>query len=185
MSLSSRDRAKVNAALLEMHHAGYDTGQVTNLAATIMDMGTPPRLAYERAFNKFVERVPAFQAPLQRIGQFVEAADRPTLARYDLAMSNYISTGDRAHIEAIAPAVAHDMAALAQTTGDARFADALPENDQQPADGRGWSVSGYSPAVAASRPDAPIPTTGAPAMPGFGPTGYKPSAARADQSPGE
>ena len=151
-ALTGRDRAKVSAALLEMHHAGHDTKQVTDLAQTLIGMGTPPRKAYDRAFAGFTEKVPSFVAPLQRIGQLIDATDNQTVARYGFAMQNYIATGDRAHIDAIAPVLRQDMVELAQRTGDA----GLPEN----------------------LPDAPAADPGAP-RPGHGPTGYSIQAAKA------
>ena len=181
MSFSGRDRLKVKAGLAELHALGHDTGEVTRLAKTLMGMGTPERNAYARAFDGFVARVPAMHAPLQRIGQLVDTYDSRSLARYDLALTNYITTGDQVHLDAIAPAVAHDMANMARQTGDAGFADALPERSLAgDRSGPGWqSGRGFSPADARARPDAPPPPGEATQRPGWGPLGYSPASAKA------
>jgi hypothetical protein len=114
-------------------------------------------MAYDRAFNKFVERVPSFRAPLQRIGQLIENTDHQTLARYNVEMAQFIETGDRAHLDAIMPTVERDLAQMAEITGDAGFAEGLTDPTQTTA------------------PDAP---SGPPASPGHGQTGYRPSEAR-------
>lgn len=196
MSFSRADKLKVKAGLAELHGAGHDTGEVTRLAEAHMRNGTPERMAYERAFNGFVARVPAMQAPLQRIGQLIDSYGPRSLARYDVALTNYIATGDRAHIEAIAPAVAHDMANMARTTGDAGFADALPESAPVgDRNGPGWQAGpGFRPADARARPDAPLPPTdplppsaesSRPGWPAGMRMGFQPSAARAGHQPGE
>jgi hypothetical protein len=123
VTLSRRDSAKVNAGLLEIHHAGIDTAEVTDVARALMNTGTPPRQAYETAFGKFTAKRPEFQASLMRIGQLIEATDLPTLAHYTVAMARYIETGDYAEMEALAPTVQQDLSALAERTGDGGFAE--------------------------------------------------------------
>lgn len=125
MKLNSRDRAKVNAALVLIRDQGHDVSEVTRVAEALINSGTPPRKAYERGFNKFVERVPTFHAPLQRLGQLIEASDHQTLAKYNVALSRYIETGEASHLQAVMPTVQQDMATMAQQTGDAGIADGL------------------------------------------------------------
>lgn len=128
MKLTYRDQAKVNAALVLLHDRGHDTGEVTRLAQTGINSGTPIKLAYERAFNAFAARNPSMQAPLQRLGQLVDASNDQTVARYNVSLRDYIATGDRARFEAdVAPVAQQDMATMARLTGDAGFADGLPD----------------------------------------------------------
>ncbi|WP_370178218.1 hypothetical protein [Alteriqipengyuania sp.] len=157
MSLSRRDSAKVNAGLLEVHHAGIDTAEVTEIARAMMNNGTPPRQAYEAAFDKFATHRPEFRAPLMRIGQLIDATDLPTLARYNVAMSRYIETGDYAEIEAVAPIVQQDLTTMAAETGDAGFAE----------------MAGT---VAVAEPQsAPTSNAAQEARPGHTPIGFQPS----------
>ena len=158
MSLTKRETAKVNAALLEIHHAGIDTGEVTNVAKALLNTGPPPRQAYETAFNKFAANRPDFRASLMRIGQLIEATDLPTLARYNVAMARYIETGDYDEFAKIAPEVQQDLSAMAERTGDAGFADMAgafavseapiaPEQPTAPEKGPGHTHMGFQPSA--------------------------------------
>ena len=80
MTLTKRDQAKVRAALVMVQDAEQDVGEVTRVAQAIINTGTPARQAYEGLFNKFGERVPSLRAPLQRLGQLVEATDDRRIA---------------------------------------------------------------------------------------------------------
>jgi len=163
MSLSKRDQAKVRAALVMIQDAGQDVGEVTRTAQAIINTGTPARQAWERTMNNFVERVPSFRAPLQRLGQLVDATDDRTIASYNVALSRYIDTGDRSSLQTLLPTVQQDMATMAQVTGDAGFADGLSDPAAAPA----------TPAVSNAAQSIP---TDAPARAGWGPEGYRASA---------
>jgi hypothetical protein len=200
MKLNSRDRAKVNAALVALHDAGHDTGEVTRVAEAIINTGVPSRQAYERAFNKFVERVPSFRAPLQRLGQLIDASDHATVARYNVALSRYIETGDPAAVQAVLPTLQQDMATMAVQTGDAGFAEGLGElpapapapagdSEASPNQARpGWGALGYSPGSATPVPATTtageaIGATPTAARPGWGGEGYSPGAAATALAP--
>ena len=156
MKLSSRDRAKVNGALCMIRDAGHNADAITGVALSIINTGTPIKLAYQRALDKFVEQVPSFRAPLQRLGQLVDASDIPTVAGYNVALSRYIETGDAADMRPIMATVTRDAAVMAARTGDAGFAD-------------GMGLTDTAPAPVAQ----PAPTEDAPARPGWGPMGFR------------
>jgi len=162
--LSKRERATTAAALLELRTLGVDPGEVTNTAATLIRMGTPDGKAYQRAFGKLLEARPSLRAPLQRIETLIERSDLPTVARYNTALTNYMATGDEGHLRSIAATVSTDMAQLAQETGDAGFADSLPDK--------------------APEPDA-APAVGKPVRPGWNPSGFRPGEAGEAQAPAQ
>jgi hypothetical protein len=191
MNMTSRDRAKTNAALVMLKDAGHDPAEVTGLAQKIINMGTPPRLAYERAFNAFVERVPSFRAPLQRLGQVIEASDNRTVSGYNVALERYIATGDPASVQAVLPTLQQDMATMATLTGDAAFADGLSDtltpapaeaSAPSPTECRpGWGAHGYSPgnsdgsAPATTSPGESIGGPSSAPRPGWTGEGYRPA----------
>ena len=174
MTLTYRDRAKVAAAPVLIRDAGHDVSEITRLAETGITMGTPARHAYERAFNQFVAAAPAFHAPLQRLGQLIEASDTRTVSSYNVALSRYTETGDETALRSIVPALMSDMAEMARRTGDAGFADglgnALPDAAPQP----------HRPATA---PSEAIDGTDTAARPGWGPMGYCPAAPAQSATP--
>ena len=157
MSLSGRDRVKINAALVLLRDWGIDPAKVTGRAAAGINIGTPAKAAYERAFNALVADQPELQAPLMRLGQFVEATDERTLAGYSLALDRFIASGDRRTLDTIMPTVKADLAELAARTGDAGFAEGLetipdapqPSAPQEaPTAATGWGPTGYTPSEA-------------------------------------
>jgi hypothetical protein len=164
MSLSRRDRAKINAALVAINGEGYNPREVIGMAQAIMDTGSPPRVAYERAFNKFTQRNPGLASGLQRIGQFIDATDDRTLAGYNVALSRYIEHDVAAPMMAMLPAMQRDLMEMAARTGDAGFTEGLeampaPEPAPTPAaapSGPGWGAEGYRPSEAGTAsPAAP------------------------------
>jgi hypothetical protein len=84
-----------------------------------MQSGVPVSTAFQRALNGFVDRTPGMLEPLQRITRVIEASDDFTVARYNVAMSKYIETGDESGINAVAPIMAKDMMTLAKQQGEA------------------------------------------------------------------
>lgn len=137
--------------------AGHNADAITGVALSIINNGTPIKLAYDRAFDKFVEQVPGFRAPLQRLGQLVDASDIPTVASYNVALSRYIETGDAADMQPVMATITRDAGQMAARTGDAGFADGLGLADQSPA----------------PLADTPV-AEAAPARPGWGPQGFRP-----------
>lgn len=155
--MNSRDRAKVKAALAELRQLGHDPAQVTNIAGAMIRNGTPARKAYDTAFNKLVERQPSLHATMQRIGQFFEAADLSMVARSNVALDKYIATGDTAALKPVAEMAVQHLQAMAVKTGDAGFADGLPD----------------MPAPAESKGRTQIDR---PSRPGWGEIGFQPGA---------
>lgn len=117
MTLTVRQRAKINAALCMIHDSGHDASTITALARGMMGGGMEPRLAYQRALNRFAESVPGMLPNLQRVVGLVEASDDATVAKYDVAISSYIETGDDTAMRSLAPIIAKDMTELANRNG--------------------------------------------------------------------
>lgn len=118
MSLTQKDRVKVMAGLLEIRGRGHDADAVQREAAARMRNGTPPKIAYARAFDNFAARTPSMAAPINQIGKLIEASSVSTVANYSLALRDYLETGDTAAIAALIPTVAKDMTDLAILNGE-------------------------------------------------------------------
>lgn len=119
MSLTRRQKATYNAALCIIHDSGYDANSVTSQAQAIMATGIPASRAYERALNSFVDRTPGMLSPLQTVTRLIEATDDRTVAQYNVALSQYIETGDASAVEALAGVIAQDVTSLAASNGEA------------------------------------------------------------------
>lgn len=128
MSLTSRQRATFNAAMCLIHDSGHDVAAVERDIQARLGNGTRPRKAYEGALNNFVARTPSMLATLQRTMKLIEASDDRTVARYNVALSRYIETGDESSMNEIAPMIAEDMTALAARNGET-VPDFPPELD--------------------------------------------------------
>lgn len=143
---SLKQRTKINAALSFLYGSGHDVHAVTREAQTYISIGHGMLSAYEKAFATFVGSNPDTLAPLTRITALIEASDGATVVKYDRALSEYIETGNDASLNALAPMVAADMAAL-------NFDE--PDSDEEsvvPAEPAGvWGPTGYSTAKAGAR----------------------------------
>lgn len=160
MSLTRRQTATYNAALCIIHDSGYDANGVTQQAQAIMATGVPASRAYERALNSFVDRTPDMLSPLQRVTRLIEATDDRTVAQYNVALSQYIETGDASAVEAIAGVIAQDMATLAASSGE--------EAPEFPPEIQSLLVQPEAPQIAPDATDR-----------------FSPPTARADSSPAE
>lgn len=118
MTLTVKQRAKVNAALCLIHDNGLDANAVTQLAHTIIATGHDARTSYERALNQFADGHPAIAPALGKITGLIEASCPRTVAQYDQALSSYIATGDDSALTALAPMIAEDSVALAVANGE-------------------------------------------------------------------
>ena len=119
MNLTRKQTATYNAALCMILDHGHDLGAVTREVDARVRNGTPPRQAYERALNNFVDRTPSMLAPLQQVTKLIEASSIGTVAQYNVALSRYIETGDDSSLRALAPMIAQDMTDLAARNGEA------------------------------------------------------------------
>lgn len=117
MTLSIKQRAKINAALCLIHDNGHDANGITAAARNFIASGIDARTAYERALNAFADANPQLLPALSRVVGLIEASDDATTAQYDAALSTYIQTGDDSAARALAPMIARDMTALAARTG--------------------------------------------------------------------
>lgn len=119
MTLTVKQRAKINAALCFIHDNGHDASTITAMARSTLSNGSDPRSAYEKALNAFADANPALLPALSKVVGLIEASDDATAAQYDIALSGYIQSGDDSAVRALAPMIAQDMAALAARRGEA------------------------------------------------------------------
>lgn len=168
--LSKREKATAAASLLELRAQGIDAAEVERAAETMIRIGTPEPQAWGKAFGKVLEVHPSLRAPLMRIEALIDRVDTPTLARYSLALEKAYTTGNMAALQALALTITQDMAQMARETGDAGYADGLPDVTQE-----------ATPATAAPQA-AP-----APARPGWqaGGAGFRPSETKQQEASGE
>lgn len=101
-----------------IHANGHDAEGVSQLAANYMATGFDERQAYQQAINDFTASNPDMAGMIGKAVRLVEASDHETVAQYDAALSSYISTGDEAAINALAPMIAADSMALAVQHGE-------------------------------------------------------------------
>ncbi|WP_374577318.1 hypothetical protein [Phenylobacterium sp.] len=113
MGLSIKQRVKVNAALSMIYAQGYDAQTVVTWAKDYEGMGHSPARAYQMALNEFAAGQPDLGVSLGKITRLVEASDVATVAKYDVALSEFISTGDDSALVALGPMIAQDSVALA------------------------------------------------------------------------
>jgi len=119
MTLTVKQRAKINAALCLIHDNGHDASAITAMARHMIGNGADPRSAYTQALNTFADTNPGMLPALSKVVGLVEASDDATVAQYDAALSSYIQSGDDSAVRALAPMIAQDMATLAARNGEA------------------------------------------------------------------
>lgn len=118
MTLTARQRTKINAALCLIHDLGHKASDVINLANQHIRGGTDPRTAYERSLNTFLGNAPDLMPVVSKVLRLVDASDDKTVDQYDAALDSYIATGDDSSINALAPTIAEDSLALAVREGE-------------------------------------------------------------------
>ena len=118
MTLTARQRTKINAALCLIHDNGHDADAIIHVANTLMKQGADTRSAYEDALNAFVGEEPALLPVIAKVHRLVDASDDGTVDQYDAALSEYVDTGDDSSINALAPMIAEDSIALALKDGE-------------------------------------------------------------------
>src|SRR5437868_11295854 len=123
MTLSIKQRAKVNAALCIIHDEGGNANAVTEMARTLTGTGLNSVKAYERALNDYVASNPTLGTAIGKVVNLIEASSPATVARYDEAITGYINTGDDSALVALAPMIAEDSIALAIHNGEITEAD--------------------------------------------------------------
>jgi hypothetical protein len=117
MTLTTRQRTKVNAALCLIHDNGHDASAIIKVAkAMTKEVGT--RKAYELALNDFIRTQPDLHPAIAKMHKLVDASNDATVDQYDTALSEYVSTGDDSSLNALAPTIAEDSLALAVRDGE-------------------------------------------------------------------
>lgn len=151
-ALTNKQRVKVNASLTIIHSSGGDASAVTAHAKRLQSLGHPARTAYEIALNTAVQSSPDLGASIERSIRLIENSDDATVAKYDSALATYNQTGSEAELQALAPMVAQDSAALAIRMGEMTHDDI---DSGGLADALGYEPSDGMIAAAAS---APLPS---------------------------
>lgn len=123
MSLTVRQRTKINALLCCAHGHGHDASAINAAAKANLVNGDDHRLAFEKAINAFVARNPDIGPALTRISNQVNATDEPTLARYDAALTEYIATGNENALAAVDGVATRDAVEMAVRSGELRRED--------------------------------------------------------------
>lgn len=154
MGLTTKQRVKVNAALSLIYAQGYDAETVINWAKEYAANGYDARRAYERALNDFGNSQPDAMAGLSKVTRLVEASDAATVAKYDVALSAYIATGDGSQLTALAPMIAQDSVALAVKNGELKDGS-LTGDSIEAALGFPMGEVSLAQAIAAPAPEAP------------------------------
>lgn len=117
-ALTNKQRVKANAALTIIHASGGDASAITAHAKQLQALGHPARSAYEIALTSAVAAAPELGAEVERSLRLIEASDHATVALYDRALTNYNETGNEGALQALAPMIARDSAALAIRMGE-------------------------------------------------------------------
>lgn len=157
MSLSRKQTAKVAAALCLIKDMGHDLAAVSREVGARLRNGTPAQRAYQDSLNSFAGRHPSMLRPLQQATKLIEASSIATVARYNVALRQYIETGDDSALNGLVPLIAQDMVDLADHTGET-----APEFSAE----LDSAISGEAPPQdAAPAGTAPIPATFAFAQP--------------------
>lgn len=118
MTLTARQRTKINAALCLIYDNGHDAKAVIAHANSLTREGQDPRSAYEAALNGYLENQPALPPVIGKVLNLLDASDDRTVDQYDAALSDYATTGDQGSLTALAPMIAKDSLALAVHNGD-------------------------------------------------------------------
>ena len=118
MTLSTKQRTKINAALCLIHDNGYDAKAVIQLANQLKAGGLDTRSAYERSLNEYLASKTDLMPVVAKVLRLVEASDDGTVDQYDAALSEYVATGDDSGLSALAPTIAKDSLALAVRDGE-------------------------------------------------------------------
>jgi hypothetical protein len=124
-ALNDRQKVKINAALAAIHGAGHDASAVTAYAKQLQSTGQDPRSAFERAINRFIIAKPAMASEIGKITRLIEASDAATVGQYSAALDQFIQTGDKTGLQAMAPTMARDSIALALKHGEISVGDDL------------------------------------------------------------
>lgn len=122
-ALTNKQRVKVNAALTLIHAEGGNASAVTARAKALQGGGQTAAQGYQTALNEALSGDAALSNSVGRVMRLIEASDDATEGVYDRALASYNQSGDEAALEALAPMMARDSAALAIRTGEMTHAD--------------------------------------------------------------
>lgn len=119
-SLTMKQRTKVNAVLSIIHARSptIKAQEVIDMARTYVGMGHTEREAYQLSINAWASVEPQLASTVGAITGLIEASDDQTVARYDEALNAYIADGNEAGLNALAPMMAEDGQAYAQSNGE-------------------------------------------------------------------
>lgn len=154
-SLTIRQRAKVNAALLCLHSTGHNANAVSAAAKALIASGQPAPRAFEKALNDALAGNPDLLHRVDRALAQIEASDNGTVEQYDRALCQYIQTGDASALSPVIPMATRDAVTLAVRNGELRKEDVDAGNID-------WEALGMEPDSAQVAYEAPAPAAPAP-----------------------
>lgn len=117
MTLTPRQRIKLNAALSLITLHGHNPRTVQQSAKAAIAKGAAPDDAYSDALEAFAKGTPAIRETLATILELIQRSDEPTLAQYDQALNQFNQTGDNSALEALGPLIVDDFKALLVAKG--------------------------------------------------------------------
>lgn len=117
MTLTPRQRVKLNAALSLITLHGHNPRPVQQAANAAIAKGAAPADAYSDALEAFAKSTPAIRETLATILELIQNSDEPTLAQYDQALNEFNQTGDNSALEALGPLIVDDFKALIVAKG--------------------------------------------------------------------
>lgn len=123
-ALTPRQSVKVKAALSLIAVHGHNPRTVQQQANAELAKGLPANIAYKNALDAFASRVPALKNTLEIAFDLIHNSDDSTVSMYDKALSAYNNSGDKSHLDSLAPMILEDAKALAISKGEVTEADA-------------------------------------------------------------
>ncbi|KQN93065.1 hypothetical protein ASE95_10815 [Sphingomonas sp. Leaf231] len=123
-ALQGRVGTKIKAVLTILHKGGYDVGGIERQAENAMRRGQPAAPAYEAAVGAFLRGSPAMKPTLERVTKLIDQSDAATVAKYEHALSAYITNRDETAMDALEPMMRADLTAMAVRSGELSVEDA-------------------------------------------------------------
>ncbi len=123
-ALQGRVGTKIKAVLTLLHKGGYDVGGIERQAENAMRRGQPAAPAYEAAVGAFLRGSPAMKPTLERVTKLIDQSDAATVAKYEHAVSAYITNRDETVMDALEPMMRADLTAMAVRSGELSVEDA-------------------------------------------------------------
>ncbi|QDC36474.1 hypothetical protein [Sphingobium fuliginis] len=166
MTLTPKQRVKINAALAIINDEGHNARAVQHAANVYIQRGYDPVRSYDIAVRDFGRTQPQVAAKIAWAHKLADASSPATIEIYDRALNTYRETGDQSVIDGLGSMIAQDSIALAVHEGrldtSAVVSSEALEIAMGFAPGESMTANPTSAPPAAAAPE-PVPT--APAQP--------------------